>query len=395
MTRRTPLLACLAALCALAALTFPAGSLAQPANPTVSYLYLTWPTGIYGYSIAADGSLTPISGSPFHTNIYSFDNLVNNGTYLFAVRDNGQNFGEVINSFRIESNGALKLTAQTNLGVLNDQYPATVNLFLDKKGETLYGVGERTFGGDYLLSYGIKPSDGELSFLGAVPYIPGPLETQGLFYLPPKFLGNDKFLYGGESPTIYGWIRTSNGSLATGPDTNFMPLAPPGYTPLVGLEPAADPANHMAFTFLYENGSGDVWGPEQIGIYSADALGNLITTGTYLTMPSDALGGDGYFAAYDMQFSPSGKLLALSGQRGLQIFHFNGADAVTPYTGVLINTPVYEFRWDNYNHLVAFEADSNRLHVLNVTPTSVTEAPGSPYSLPVSQSRLTIQNLPL
>jgi hypothetical protein len=173
----------------------------------------------------------------------------------------------------------------------------------------------------------------------------------------------------------------------------MMPLAPPGYLPSTGLVAAADPANHMAFTFIFQNPSGDVYGPEQIGIYSADALGNLITTGTYLTMPTDALGGDGYFFSYDMQFSPSGKLLALSGQRGLQIFHFDGT-AVTPYTGVLINTPVYEFRWDNYNHLVAFEEDSNRLHVLNVTPTSVTEAPGSPHTMPVSQSRLTIHNLP-
>ena len=68
---------------------------------------------------------------------------------------------------------------------------------------------------------------------------------------------------------------------------------------------------------------------------------------------------------------------------------------MTPYTGVLFNTPVYEFRWDNYNHLVAFERDSNRLHVLNVTPTSVKEAPGSPYTMPVGEARFTIQNLPL
>ena len=84
----------------------------------------------------------------------------------------------------------------------------------------------------------------------------------------------------------------------------------------------------------------------------------MLTEGTYLTMPTDALGGDGYFFSYDMKFSLSGKLLALSGQRGLQIFHVDGT-AVTHYTGVLINTPVYEFRWDNYNHLVAFEEDSN------------------------------------
>jgi 6-phosphogluconolactonase (cycloisomerase 2 family) len=389
--------ACLIALCALVALSFTPGSLAQSSNPTVSYLYLSSNDGIYGYNIATDGSLTPISGSPFHSNLYSPDNMVNNGTYLFAVRNNGQNFGEVINSFKIEANGALKLTAQTNLGVLNDQYPGAAELFLDKKGETLYGVGYSTFGGEYLQSYGIKSSDGALTHLGAVPYVPGSLETSGEFDFPPKFLSNDKYLYTGENQTIYGWTRTSNGSLAQGPNTIQMPLAPPGYVPNIGLVAAADPANHMAFTFTFYNdpSTGISWGPEQIGIYKADALGNLVTTDTYLTMPTDSTGAAPYYGSYDLQFSPSGKLLAVSGQSGLQVFHFDGISTVTHYTGLLVNTPVYEFRWDNYNHVVAFESDTNRLHIYNVTPTSVTEAPGSPYTLPVSQSRLTIQNLPL
>jgi hypothetical protein len=385
--------ACLSALFAFVALSITPDSLAQSVSPTVSHLYLSSPTGIYGYNMAADGSLSPISGSPFHTNIFSSYNLANDGTFLFAVRDNRPYFGQVINAFKIQPNGALKLTAQTNVSNFNSLYPAMINLFLDKKGETLYGVAPGSFD-RVLLSFGINPANGILKYLGEVPYLPGPSATPGVYYFPPKFLGNDQYLYTGASETIYGWVRTSNGSLAKGPDTNVMPLAPPGYMPSTGLVAAADPANHVAFTFVFQDSSGNVYGPEQIGVYSADALGNLITTGTYLTMPADSLGADGYFFTYDMKFSPSGKLLALSGQRGLQIFHFDGT-AVTLYTGVLFNTPVYEFRWDDYNHLVAFEEDSNRLHVLNVTPTSVTEAPGSPYTMPVIESRITIQNLPL
>ncbi|MGA2650560.1 MAG: hypothetical protein ABSF28_08550 [Terracidiphilus sp.] len=397
MTRRVTVHACLTALCALIALLFAPHSPAQSAGSAVSYLYLSSPDAIYGYNIATDGSLTPITGSPFHTSLYSFENLVNNGTYLFAVRNSGQNFGEVINSFKIEPNGALKLTAQTNIGDLNGQFPGTVVLFLDKKGETLYAVGTWEFGGLYLISYGIKPADGALTFLGAVPYVPGSLETSGDYYFPPKFLGNDQYLYSGENQTIYGWTRTSNGSLAQGPNTIQMPLPPPGYMPEIGLVAAADPANHMAFTFTFDQDSspGTVWGPEQIGIYTADAFGNLVTTGTYLSMPEDAVGAAPYYGSYDLQFSPSGKLLAVAGQSGLQIFHFDGIGAVTHYTGVLVNAPVFEFRWDNYNHVAAFESDTNRLHIYNITPTSVIEAPGSPYTMPVSQARLTIQNLPL
>jgi hypothetical protein len=393
MNRRALLHTCLSALCALVALSLAPSTIAQSANPTVSYLYLSSPTGIYGYDIAGDGSLKPISGSPFHTNLYASFNLANNGTFLFAVRDNGQNFGQVINSFKIQPNGALKLTAQTNISNFNFSYKAMINLFLDKKGETLYGVAPGTFD-QAILSFGFNPVNGILKYLGAVPYVPE-LATPGLYYFPPKFLGNDKYLYTGDvSQTIYGWVRTSNGSLVKGPNSSDMPLAPAGYSPLTSLVAAADPANLMAFTFIFQDSAGNVYGPEQIGIYSADSLGNLSTTGTYLTMPKTSLGANGYFFSYDMKFSPSGKLLALSGERGLQIFHFDGT-TVTPYTGVLLNTPVYEFRWDNYNHLVAFERDSNRLHVLNVTPTSVKEAPGSPYTMPVGEARFTIQNLPL
>jgi hypothetical protein len=176
-----------------------------------------------------------------------------------------------------------------------------------------------------------------------------------------------------------------------------MPLAPPGYEPNMGIVAAADPTDHVAFTFTFEQGStsGSQWGPEQIGIYTADPLGNLVTTGTYLTMPADSIGPAPYYGSYDIQFSPSGKLLAVAGQNGMQFFHFDGISTVTPYTGVLVNAPIYEFRWDNYNHMVAFEGATGILHIYNVTPTSVTEAPGSPYTLPVNQARLTIQNLPL
>jgi hypothetical protein len=33
--------------------------------------------------------------------------------------------------------------------------------------------------------------------------------------------------------------------------------------------------------------------------------------------------------------SPSGKLLAVAGTTGLQVFHFNGSNPIKPYTGLL------------------------------------------------------------
>jgi hypothetical protein len=103
----------------------------------------------------------------------------------------------------------------------------------------------------------------------------------------------------------------------------------------------------------------------------------LSTTDTYLTMPADATGG----GAFNIQFSPSGKLIAVSGSAGLQFFHFDGVH-ITHYTGLVSTASFAYFRWDNSNHLYAFDSNTGKLHIFNATPTSVTEAPGSPHRMP-------------
>jgi hypothetical protein len=86
-----------------------------------------------------------------------------------------------------------------------------------------------------------------------------------------------------------------------------------------------------------------------------------------------------------MKMAPSGKLLAVAGQEGLQVFHFNGAAPITGYTGLLTTDPINEMFWDNDNHLYAitgvFNSGVNRLHVFTITPRDYREAPGSPYTI--------------
>lgn len=89
--------------------------------------------------------------------------------------------------------------------------------------------------------------------------------------------------------------------------------------------------------------------------------------------------------------SPSGKVLAIGGSRGLQLFHFNGSSAPTLYKGNLFsstaNPNIDQVAWDNHNHLYALSYDTGYLHataklyVFTVTSTSVTAAPGSPYDI--------------
>ena len=86
----------------------------------------------------------------------------------------------------------------------------------------------------------------------------------------------------------------------------------------------------------------------------------------------------------DFWMSPSGKLLAVAGESGLQIFHFNGGNPITPYTGLLTSSNITQMFWDKDNHLYALSTVEGKLYVFTVTPTGYTQAPGSPYSIPNS-----------
>lgn len=154
-----------------------------------------------------------------------------------------------------------------------------------------------------------------------------------------------------------------------------------------------DPTDHLAVAVYdqQEPPDGPIIGPTQLAVYTSDEHGNLTTTSTYENMPAVKLA-----SVSAMSMSPSGKLLAVagngpsetgaSGPTGLQVFHFNGPNAITKYTGLLTTTPIDEVRWDNANHLYALSHSKGKLYVFTVTPTSAVEAAGSPYTIAKPQS---------
>jgi hypothetical protein len=93
-------------------------------------------------------------------------------------------------------------------------------------------------------------------------------------------------------------------------------------------------------------------------------------------MPTSAVNG-----VLDIEMAPSGKLLAVGGTAGLQVFHFNGSNPITHYTGLLTTDGIDQFFWDNDNHLYAISAKSGKLFVFTITPTGFSQAPGSPYTI--------------
>jgi 6-phosphogluconolactonase (cycloisomerase 2 family) len=155
-----------------------------------------------------------------------------------------------------------------------------------------------------------------------------------------------------------------------------MPTAPAGdvYCPYLA---AADPTNHLAVPLTpLNNYTWQPAGPVQLAVYSADSSGNLTTTSTATNMPKTAV-----TSVLEIRISPSGRFLAAAGSTGLQVFHFNGANPITRFTGLLTTDQVDHIFWDNANHLYAVSTSANKLFVFTVTSNTVTRAPGSPYTI--------------
>jgi hypothetical protein len=77
--------------------------------------------------------------------------------------------------------------------------------------------------------------------------------------------------------------------------------------------------------------------------------------------------------------SRNGRLLAVSGMGGLQVFFFNGASPITHDTGLLTTDPINSIFWDHNHHLYALSNSTGKLYVFTVVGSTVTAAPGSPH----------------
>jgi hypothetical protein len=375
-------------------------SIAGPNTAPVAFIYVanvTNPGGIngvdnvYGYTAASSGKLTPVPGSPFKDDLVSF---AVNGKYLFGTDEGTGN----IDGFLMEEDGALKRVSSINPDAYNPGgCPSWIWPRIDHSGKVLYNpVATSDSGcmGTKFQSFDINETNGKLEYVTSVA---DPDVNEDPIYL--SFLGNNGYGYapycymlGNEAlGGIQGYQRLSNGDLhelnlgTLGPNP---PQAGNFYCPSLV---ATDPSNHVAVVVTDLDSQGNSYGPSVIATYTANANGHLTTTSTPQNMPS-IVPNEGDTV---MRMSPSGKLLAVAGT-GLQVFHFNGGNPVTPYNVLLPGANIFDVGWDNNNHLYAVEWDytpgAGLLHVYTATPTSITEAPGSPYSIPnpigvITQSR--------
>jgi hypothetical protein len=352
-------------------------------NSPAAYVYVSSnPSGnsseIVGYSASSDGKLTVIAGSPFAANVQY---MAVNGKYLF-----GSN-GIDIDSFSIASNGALQQVSSINAQRFNSgNCGGPWVLFTDRTGASLYDndIYSDCANNAYQF-FGVDSTTGSLDYLG-VTSASSP-EFEGALSL----IGNNQYGYGASCyhwyQEIYGFSRASDGALT---DLNLntpIPAAKPGNIYCPGPA-AADSSNHVAVAMSpISNSSLQPSGLTQLATYTADSSGNLTTASTYSNMPKVAVG------ATDIALSPSGKLLAVAGPGGLQVFHFNGSAPITHFSDAFTKDSVEQVDqifWDNADHLYAVSQSAGKLFVFTVTPTSYSQADGSPYTLAAPQTMVVL-----
>jgi hypothetical protein len=388
-----PILVCSLALAVICASTVLASaqvtsssteSNSTPASSSpVAYVYVSSSANIksgqiHGYSAAANGALTTITGLPVSTNGVNY--MAVNGKWLFGVANQDTD----IESFSIAANGSLK--RKDTYVVTPFNAGGVISAYLDHTGSTLY-ADFYTTNNDYL-SFHINQSTGQLSEIGD---LPGGPPNNG----PVSFIGNNVHAYSSScyhfGPEIIGVRRNTDGTLAY--LNNFSPPFPAEksggfYCPWLA---AADPTNHLAIAMEPLNPNWGQDGAWQLATYTVDSAGNLTTKSTYSNMPKVLVG-----AVTDYWMSPDGKYLAVGGSSGLEIFHFNGANPITRFTGVLTSSPILQVFWDNSGHVYALSQaypsspTTGKLFVYTVTSKGVTQAPGSPHIITNAQSLIVL-----
>ena len=360
-----------------------------------AYVYDTVAKGTYVYDASSTGKLTLIKGSPFRT----VGALIGtNGKYFVTAASAD------VYSYAVESNGSIgKLVSTINTQLYSGHQCGTIggNDFngsittpgvFDHTGQNIYVTlaGAEDDDGD-LICYGVQTygisKAGILTFKGTTEYSDNINIENGPSH--PTIAGNGKFSFDFQKvvfdnvcgPGINTFAAETGGVLNYLPNAgiNFPTLSPGAVEWVLMGAMADDPTDHLAMA-VYTTTDGDcenspIFGPAQLASFTVDSQGNLTSTNTYANMPQLAL--DDYPTAMTLDYT--GKILAVAVGTGIQFFHFNGAEPITPFTGIIgLSGYFTQMSWDADGHLYAQNGASGRMHVYEATTKSVKELSGSP-----------------
>jgi hypothetical protein len=315
--------------------------------------------GIYGFSIAPDGTATPVPGSPA-AGPSSY--VVTNSAFVFGSDT------ENIATYTRANDGSLQQSSSTYAVLSNASEPWAVQaLSLDHSGQTLYAMENAGSDDLYYFFFSIG-SNGKITNIGKI----GP----NVDYVSPlMFSPDNNYAYGygcfHVGWDITGFRRNNDGALAplayNATNQGFPAYAGTGqyYCP---LSEAISQTGYLvvADTELGTNTSG-------LGAYkinSADGSLSFVQSSTLATLLSKVNG---------MNFDRNGQYLAVAGNGGIQMYQFTRAGTFTPIGGVQQPGPNYlAVQWDIDNHLYAIS--SSGLSVFTNSQGTLTPASGSPHA---------------
>jgi hypothetical protein len=352
---------------------------AQSSNgQAVAYVYVAGSTQISGYSAAATGQLTLITGLPIPASV---SHLSTTSKTLFGPGTDNIN----IYSYNIGTGGTLVP------GPVTDAQQYNTNGCPGKLGPT-----QIDYAGKYLYSLVIGIDCGTDVGTHVYPILTGGALGEGIGWFtqilysgppnPIRLLGNDQFAfitgcahYGNNFTPTTLIYNTGNTVFPGGlvPDGTYNDAPDPVdaqdfYCPSML---ASDPSNHLAYAFRkYYPSISKLSTPYFLASYTVDTQGNLTTDSNYTNMPAASIG-----TLSTLSISPSGTLLAVAGSYGFELFNFNGASPITKITSLVSPGPVSQLGWDKAGHLYVLTTSS--LFVYTATSTGVKPAPGSPYAL--------------
>lgn len=339
----------------------------------MAFAYTASASEIRAYGVNSDGSLTAVSGSPFAFSTAKNENIVTNGSNLYASDSSDSN----IDIFSInKSTGSLSMAATASALTGAPSTLLTVGLALDHTGSSLYA------------SLGLSDQDSGLNLFavesGATAQEIKFLDT-GAFAEPPLvFSPNNQFAYSdlctARVDGVFGYARASDGTL-----TSINLANPPGPTGITGVGFCPGPIAVSAKGFM-----AIVWLPDALGssvpsnqpfvvTYAMNSDGTLtaVSNSQVPTASTSSIGSSTNFNTIAVNFDPSGSVLAVAGNGGVQTFSLNGNGMLTP-----VGTPqnaglsFQNVAWDTSNHV--FATSSSQIFVYSSSSGVLTPASGSP-----------------
>ncbi len=358
---------------------------ASPANS--AYLYVGWYVGqwpnltdyIAGYSVAANGSIQPLSGFPMTSPSFGLTPVRN-----FIFGDDGR----YIATYTRASDGSLTETSITD-DYRYAQYPYGMAIYAlnpDRSGQTLTTVLSCGSCDSYTIPLTIE-SGGQLVFQGEALPSQGAAKWRGTFYFSPdNRFAYTEFWQDGASE----FQRNPNGLFTyVGPTAS----APPDQNLDVGVCLPGDMASSVRTGYVAV-----AWWS---GIYCSGGYAYELATyteglgGSLNLVPGTLLKPQ--VVENSMAFDPTGRYLAVAGCTGvnyctgnaaLQVYKLQSNGSLTPVGDMQNVTATSSFtsvQWDTAGHVYASGCcsgngpDTSNLYIYTFDGQNLTLAPGSPH----------------